>query len=69
MMNFMDAVNNMINGKRVIRQPWAGFYLCILPNQDYIWSVGQDSKNSTNSGIYTPSKVDINANDWIALKN
>lgn len=69
MMNFMDAVVNMINGKHVTRQGWSGFYLTILTGQNYIWSVGKDSSSSTNSNIYTPSVDDLMATDWIVKVN
>jgi hypothetical protein len=65
-MNFLDAVDNMINGKKLIRQGWAGYYLAILSNQNYIWNIpnGND-KPVINVALYTPSVSDISANDWI----
>lgn len=64
-MTFMDAMNNMIAGKHLIRMGWSGFYLTILSGQNYIWSVGKDSANATNANVYTPSIDDIFATDWI----
>lgn len=69
MMNFMDAIQNMIGGKRLLRMNWSGNYLVILPGQHYIWSVGSDNINSTNSNIFTPSINDILATDWIVKTN
>lgn len=65
-MNFMDAVMNMVNGKRLIRTGWSGMYLSILNNQNYIWSIGNGSeKPILNATLYMPSIEDIQANDWI----
>lgn len=64
-MNFTDAMQNMINGKKLIRMGWSGYYLLILSGQNYIWSVGKDSATSTNANIYCPSIDDILASDWI----
>jgi hypothetical protein len=65
-MNFMDAVNNMSSGKRMIRQGWAGFYLAILNNQNYIWNIGNgNDKPVINAILYTPTLDDILANDWM----
>jgi len=69
MMNFTDAVNNMINGKRMIRTPWTGLYVCIMPGQGYIWIIRKDSVNATNADIYTPSVDNMLANDWIVKTN
>ncbi len=69
-MNFMDAVVNMINGKRVIRATWGGFYLSILSNQDYIWNIGSGgSKPIITATIYTPSVDDMMATDWMVKTN
>lgn len=65
MMNFTDAMQNMINGKKLIRMGWSGFYLIILSGQNYVWSVGKDSANATNANIFIPSVDDILASDWI----
>lgn len=65
-MNFIDAVNNMINGRRLIRQGWAGYYIAILSNQNYIWHIDNGTdKPVVNSSIYAPSVDDILANDWM----
>lgn len=71
MMNFMDAVQNMIGGKRMIRTglEWGGRYIIILSGQDYIWSIGKDNMSSTNSNIFLPSIDDILAKDWIVKTN
>lgn len=66
-MNFMDAVNNMINGKRLIRQGWGGMYLAILSGQNFIWSIGSGSGKVINASIYTPNIDDIFAADWIVI--
>lgn len=64
MMTFMDAVYKMVDGNRVIRKGWSGFSLYILPNQDYIWAIGNGGK--TPSVInYTPTLSDLTATDWI----
>jgi hypothetical protein len=68
-MNFIDAMNNMLAGKRMIRMGWSGFYLIIITGQNYIWSIGKDSVNNTNTNIYTPSIDDILATDWIVKVN
>ncbi len=65
MMNFMDAMNNMMTGKHLVRMRWSGFYLTILSGQNYIWSVGKDNVSATNAAIYVPSVDDICATDWI----
>lgn len=65
-MNFMDAVGNMTAGKRVIRQGWAGYYLAILNNQNYIWSIGNGTEKPVlNASLYIPTLDDIMASDWI----
>ena len=70
MMNFIDAVNNMLSGKRMIRTGWSGYYLSILNGQNYIWSIGSSGDApKVNAAIYTPSIDDILANDWIVKTN
>lgn len=65
-MNFMDAVANMIAGKRIIRKGWGGNYLTILNNQNYIWNIGNgNDKPIINASLYTPSLDDILADDWM----
>lgn len=64
-MIFMDAVNNMIEGKHLARSGWSGYYLVILSGQNFIWSVGKDSASATNAVIFIPSVDDLFANDWI----
>ena len=64
-MNFSDAVNNMLLGKRLIRQTWAGYYVAIIPGQSYIWEIGNtNTKPEPNITTYTPSIEDIKATDW-----
>jgi len=69
MMSFMDAVNNMLAGKRMIRPSWNGYYAMILNGQNYIWTIGKDTATATNSNIYEPSLDDILATDWIVKTN
>lgn len=65
-MNFMDAVNNMQAGRRLIRQGWAGYYLTMLANQNYILNVANgNDKPVVNIVLYTPTIEDILASDWI----
>jgi hypothetical protein len=66
-MNFIDATNQMLNGKMVVRPKWQStFYLSILNNQNYIWHVDNGTdKPSVNASIYSPTVDDILANDWI----
>lgn len=64
-MNFVDAVNNMKDGKRMARPTWGGgFYSVILYNQNYIWQITKDNAQGTNAIIYIPSVEDISATDW-----
>jgi hypothetical protein len=68
-MNFIDATNNMLAGKYLIRQSSSGEYCAIFPMQNYIWKIFPDSdKPIINAIIYTPSQEDILATDWI-VKN
>jgi hypothetical protein len=69
MMNFSQAVNNMTAGQRLIRAGWGGFYLAILPNQAYIWTIGTSKTPAVNATIYTPSVEDIQATDWMLTTN
>lgn len=66
MMNFNDAVNNMLNGKRMMRSNWQGYYVAIMPGQSYIWQVGStNTKIDPNVNAYTASIEDIFATDWM----
>lgn len=65
-MNFMDAVNQLSLGKRMVRPAWVGYYVALLPGQSYIWLIGNTNTNpQPNSAEYVPSISDINANDWV----
>lgn len=69
-MNFIDATNNMMQGKRMVRSTWSGYYLTILSNQNYIWNVGNSNVTQTiNAYLFTPSIEDILATDWIVKIN
>ncbi len=64
-MNFMDAVNEMQAGKRLIRTIWTGFYVAILPNNSYIWTIPNSNTTATiNASIYVASVDDMTAVDW-----
>lgn len=66
MMGFMDALNNMILGKRMTRPAYTGSYLMIMPGQSYIWLVGNTSSSSTpNVVTYIANIDDIFASDWM----
>lgn len=69
MMGFIDAVNNMFNGKRMIRPKWNGYYLIILDGQNFIWIISKDNVGNANVNIYTASIEDIQATDWIIKPN
>jgi hypothetical protein len=64
-MNFMDAINNLRDGKKLMRPEWSGYYVIILDGQSYIWSIGFGKTQSVNAQIYTASIEDILANDWM----
>lgn len=64
-MNYLEAVNNMLVGKRMIRTGWTGFYLTILHGQNYISMVGKDSTTDTGVSKYTSPVEDVLAADWI----
>lgn len=65
-MTLSEATTGMLLGKLAIRIGWAGYFLTILPNQNYIWSVGRGSSTpQVNAVIYIPSAEDILATDWI----
>lgn len=65
-MNFMDAVTRMQNGNMASRPKMNAYYLTILPNQTYIYSVGLGGATPTvNVSLYTPSVDDIQATDWV----
>ncbi len=69
-MTFTDAVIQMVQGQRVARSIWTGYYLTILSSQKYIWSVGSTNNlPQVNASIYTPSTDDIFATDWIVKTN
>jgi hypothetical protein len=69
-MNIIEATNNMIAGKRIVRASWAGYYLIVLPGQHFIWSIGNNNSNPTiNASEYIPSIEDINATDWMIKIN
>ncbi len=69
-MNFLEAVNLMGPDCKLTREKWTGFYLTILPGQNYIWSIGSPSATPVvNAVIYTPSVSDILATDWIVKNN
>lgn len=69
-MNFNDAVNNMIAGKRLMRPHWVGYYTYILPNQSYIWTVSNSNdKPTVTANVYIASIEDILADDWILKIN
>lgn len=64
-MNFADAVNNMINGKKLVRPKYSGLYLAILDGQNYIWSIGTNVDRAIiNANIFIPSIDDILATDY-----
>lgn len=64
-MNFIDAVNEMQSGKRLIRPIWSGYYITVLSNQSYMWSIPNSNPSQTvNAIIYTPNVDDIQATDW-----
>lgn len=65
-MNFMEAVESMQKGERLIRKTWeTGFSITILPNQTFIWSIADGGKNPTiNASIYIPKIEDIFSEDW-----
>lgn len=64
-MNFADAVNNMINGKKLVRPKYSGLYLAILDGQNYIWEIGVNgSQAAVNAKIFIPSLDDILATDY-----
>lgn len=68
-MNFIDAVNNMGEGKKMNRKTWSGIYIMSLQGQSYIWEIGASNRNPTiNANVYTPSIDDILADDW-TVKN
>ena len=65
-MDFMTAFNNMLLGKKMIRSGWTGFYIAILQNQTYMWSIANGlSTPNINANAYTPSIADISATDWV----
>lgn len=69
MMNFIDAVGNMLAGQRMLRSDWTGYAISILPGQSYIWSLpNKGSSPFINAAIYIPSIEDIQALDWIIKK-
>ena len=69
-MTFIEAVNNMLAGKKMIRPGWSGYYLTILSNQNYIWEIGSSNKDpKINAAIYICSLDDILATDWIVKIN
>jgi hypothetical protein len=64
-LNFVDAVSNLMQGKRMVRPNWVGYYIILLPGQSYIWQVGNTSASiQPNSMEYVASVPDINATDW-----
>lgn len=70
MMNFQDAVQNMLSGKRVIRSGWGGYYLTILQGQSYIWTVPTAGNTPTvNASIFIPTVDDITATDYMLKIN
>ena len=69
-MDFMDALQNMINGQRMMRIKWVGYWVCILPTQAYIWTIPVGGKNpAVNASIYIPTIEDLSATDWIIKTN
>ena len=65
-MNFMDAVDNMIAGKKLMRRDWSGYYIVIMVAQHYIWSIGSSNTTpSINAHIYIPNIEEIYATDWM----
>lgn len=70
MMNFVDALTNMINGKKLMRQIWSGSYIAIYSGQSYIWQIGSTNKNPEPNAItYIPSIDDLLATDWMVKLN
>lgn len=66
MMNFIDAVGNMVTGKRLMRKIWAGYTVNILPGQGYMWSIPLKNDSGTvNAVVYLPSVEDIQSSDWV----
>lgn len=68
-MNFSDAVVNLVNGKKMMRQKWGGYYILLINGQSYIWQIGSiNIKSDPNVVVYIPSIDDILAQDWF-IKN
>lgn len=69
-MIFSDAVLSMQAGNKLIRPSMSGYYLTILYNQTYIWSIGSSNDSAViNASVYIPQVVDILATDWMIKKN
>lgn len=63
-MNIFEAVKVMEGGKKVARPKMSGYYLAILPRQNYIWQIGSAINPIVNALIFEPSIDDIKANDY-----
>lgn len=69
-MNMIDAVTNMLAGKRLYRPSWNGYTVSIIPNQTYIWSIpNSGDKAAVNATVYTASVDDLVASDWTVKIN
>lgn len=65
MIDFYNCISHLQKGNRMLRPGWE-YYLSLMPNQSYIWIVGNGNPNPTiNATIYNPSINDILATDWI----
>lgn len=70
MMGFMDAVSNMLAGKRLTRPAFTGFYIAILNNQSYMWSIPNSNAGDKPSvTAFTASVDDVLATDWMVKTN
>jgi hypothetical protein len=64
-MNFTDAFNNMLAGRRLYRDKWDGNYITIIKGQNYIWNIAPPLPNmGVPATVYTPTIADLQANDW-----
>ena len=63
-MLFMEALENVIEGKYVTRNAWdsTGEYIILLPGMPYIWKIL--TQPQANAGTWTPLVADLEADDW-----